>query len=374
MRGPDFQEIREKLIDRLDSLVRELVPDGTRNGRYWIGKCPWRGDRRAGSFWILMAGQAKGAWKDEATGDTGDVVSLVQRARGLSDLKETRRECLRWLGIANGPIAPLNEEEQRRRAEENARRIEADARAEAERKRAGGDKALGAWLKAQKLEPARFVGSLLETYFLSRALDLASGLLARQKPLPGALRFFPARDYFCADGEILSLPCMPALMTGPDGKAQALHQTWLAPDGRGKAVLPDAHDNKPRKIWGAPNGAVIRIAKGAGNLTPEEAARQGRSGPLVVTEGIEDALAVHLALPDHRVWAAGTLGNLAHVPAHHPCVSAITVCADNDWDKPQATAALERAIAALKRAGKPVFVARSPRGKDMNDLLKGEAT
>ncbi len=164
---------------------------------------------------------------------------------------------------------------------------------------------------------------------------------------------------------------MAALMTGADGKPQALHRTWLAPGGHGKARLPDPADNAVRKIWGAPKGAVIRISKGAGNFTPEEAERQGVSGPLVLTEGIEDALAVALAMPDRRVWAAGTLGNLAKVPVL-PCASSITICADNDWDKPQAMAALDRAVAALKRAKKPVFVARSWTGKDMNDLLKGE--
>jgi phage/plasmid primase-like uncharacterized protein len=115
----------------------------------------------------------------------------------------------------------------------------------------------------------------------------------------------------------------------------------------------------------------VRVAKGAGNYSPEEAARQGARAKLVITEGIEDALSVMIACPDHRVWAAGSLSNLAHVPVL-PCVSSITVCADNDWDKPQAIAQLDTAIAALKRQNIPVFVARSWRGKDVNDLLAGK--
>lgn len=370
MKGPDFNEIRARLIDRLDSLVRELAPDGSRNGAYWIARNPTRADRRGTSFWVLMKGKAAGAWKDEATGDTGDVVKLVQYCRGLSDMSATRRECLRWLGIdPRGAPLPDAEAEQRRR-EETARRIAEDRKAEEQRRVDSGHRALGLWLKADALRKEAFVGSRLETYLLSRAIDLASGLLAKQKHLPGALRFFRAHDYHCRDGKILTFPCMAALMSAPDGKPQALHRTWLAADGSGKATLPDPSENKPRKIWGAYTGAVIRVAKGAGNLSPEEAERAGRRGPLVVTEGVEDALAVMLAMPDHRVWAAGTLGNLRHVPVL-PCVASITVCADNDWDKPQAIAALDDAVAALKRAGKPVFVARAPRGKDMNDLLKG---
>ena len=52
-----------------------------------------------------------------------------------------------------------------------------------------------------------------------------AGLLDKGKPLPGALRFFPARDYTTADGEVIEgLPCIAALMSGRDGKARALHR------------------------------------------------------------------------------------------------------------------------------------------------------
>lgn len=371
----DFGEIRQKLIADIVPLCRDLVPGGRIVGKYWIGKNPVRTDKHAGSFWVLISGPATGAWRDEAGirgVDDGDVVKLMQYCRRLPDLRETRQECLKWLGLADVGGKPISPAEIARRDAARAASIAVQERAEAATRAQNAKSAFGLWLKAQELSPATFPDSLVDRYLKSRAIDLVAGLIAKKRPLPGALRLFASHDYRTPDGELIALPCMIALMSGPDGKGRAVHRTWLQPDGSGKAILPEPKINKPRKIWPAGwQGSVIRIAKGAGNHSPEEATKRGLQAPLIVTEGIEDALACALAMPDRRVWAAGTLGNIGLVPVL-PCVSSITVCADNDWGKGQAEAALDTAIAALRKHGKPVYVARSPRGKDMNDLLKGE--
>lgn len=371
----DFGEIREKLIQQIVPLCRELVPGGRISGKYWIGRNPTRNDKHAGSFWVLISGPAAGAWRDEAGirgVDDGDVIKLVQYCRRLPDLKETRQECLKWLGLSQTGGRKMSPAQIAARDKQRQAQWDADEKRESAERKKNARSAFSLWLKAQELAPANFPGSLVDRYLRSRAIDLVAGMIAQKRPLPGALRLFAAHDYHTQDGELIELPCMIALMSGPDGTPRGIHRTWLRPDGAGKAELPDPKQNKPRKIWPAGwQGSVIRIAKGAGGHSPEEAARRSLSGPLIVTEGIEDALACALAMPDRRVWAAGTLGNIGKVPML-PCISSITVCADNDWGKGQAEAALEVAIAELRKHGKPVHVARSPRGKDMNDLLKGE--
>jgi hypothetical protein len=371
----DLREIRQRLQDDIVALCRELVPGGRVNGNYWIGRNPIRDDKHAGSFWVLIKGPARGAWRDEAGVrgvDDGDVVDLVRYCRRLPDLSETRKECLKWLGLSDTGGQRMNAAELAERDRRRQALREQEEKAEAELRAKNAKSALGLWLHADKLTPESFPGSIVDRYLQSRAIDLVAGMIEPERPLPGALRFYASHDFRTADGELIDLPCMIALMSGADGKGRAIHRTWLAPDGSGKAVLPDPKHNKPRKIWPAGwQGSVIRISKGAGNHTPEEAAKRGISAPLIVTEGIEDGLACALAMPDRRVWAAGTLGNIGHVP-NLPCISSFTVCADNDWGKGQAERALDTAIAALRAHGKPVYVARSPRGKDMNDLLKGE--
>jgi hypothetical protein len=371
-----FEEIRDRLLDDIEGVCAQLVPDGRRKGKYWIGRNPTRDDVHAGSFWVLLTGSARGAWRDEAGirgVDEGDIVRLVQYCRRLPDMAETRRECLKLLGMAEvgGKAKPLSAAELEKRRQARAERMAREAEAEAIRREKNAGGAFALWLKAEKLTPATFPGSIVDRYWRSRGLDLVRDWLDKGRHLPGAVRLLPTHDYHTSDGEVIEgLPCMIALATGPDARPRAVHRTWLRPDGGDKAALPG--DNKPRKIWPAGwQGAVVRIAKGAGNLTPEEAGRQGRTGPLILAEGIEDALTLSLALPDYRVWAALTLGNLRHVPIL-PCVGSVIVAADNDWGKPQAMAELEAALAALRASGRTVSVARSPRGKDFNDLIKGD--
>lgn len=375
VRPMDLREIRARLQQRVLSLARDMAPGGRVAGNYWIARNPTREDRHAGSFWILLKGPAAGAWRDEAGVrgvDDGDIVDLVRYCRRLPDLKETRAECLKWLGLAATGGRKLSDAEIARRDARRAAERSREEQDEARRREKNRKSAFGLWMAATPLSPATFAGSFVDRYLKSRAIDLCGQWLDKGRELPGALRFFASHDYRTADGEILELPCLVALITGPDGKPRGVHRTWLAPDGSGKAQLPDPHVNKARKIWPAGwHGGVIRIAKGAGHLSPEQAEKRGRKVPLVVVEGIEDGLACALAMPDWRVWAAGTLGNLRHVPVL-ACVERIVVAADNDWGKPQAAAELEAGVSALRRSGVPVGIARSPTGKDMNDLLKGE--
>jgi hypothetical protein len=123
-------------------------------------------------------------------------------------------------------------------------------------------------------------------------------------------------------------------------------------------------------MFGPVRGSVIRVARGPSNLKVEDAAE----APALVgiTEGIEDALTMAIAGPEARVWAATSLSNLASVPVSLPCVAGVVVAQDNDWNKPQAQAAFDQAIAKLEGSGKPVVVMRSHHGKDLNDLLKGD--
>ena len=160
---------------------------------------------------------------------------------------------------------------------------------------------------------------------------------------------------------------MVAVMSAPGIPFAAVHRTWLARDGRGKApVTPN------KKIWPSFTGAAIHLARGETGLPAEDAVKRGMVDRLLICEGIEDGLSVALAAPELRVWAAGTLGNLAHVKIPD-CCHEVIVAADNDWGKPQAEALLKRGIEALAAQRRPVRVARAAIGKDFNDQLRGAA-
>ena len=115
-------------------------------------------------------------------------------------------------------------------------------------------------------------GTLVETYLASRGLHL---------PPPPALRFHAGLKH--PSGGIW--PAMVALVTrGADGTPLAIHRTFLARDGGGKAPVD------PQKMMLGPcRGGAVRLAE-PGDV-------------LMVGEGIETCLAAMQAT-GHPAWAA----------------------------------------------------------------------
>jgi hypothetical protein len=353
-RPTDTADVKAMLQARIESLAKHLAPDGQRAGRYWMARNPTRDDRRIGSFWIAISG-TPGAWRDEATGDKGDVFGLIGYCTGLPfrDVMQWARD---WLGIARLDDGKIREARAAVRAMEGADEKEA-ARLLAHNRR----KAFALWLKASE----KLTATPVETYLRTRCIDLA----ALRHP-PRALRFAPRRHTETG----MTLPAMLALMSGPDpsGGAEAVpyavHCTFLANDGMGKAPVTPV-----RKMWPSFKGGAIRLSNGETKLRPSEAAKQGLLDTLCLCEGVEDGLSIAMACPELRVWAVGSLGNLAHQRLPECCAEVI-VAADNDWGKPQAMKALDTAIETLVAQGRPVRVARSPVGKDANDALLSGAS
>ncbi len=341
-----FVDIKGEMLNRIKALLAELLPEGHRAGGYYISQNPTRDDANAGSFWIRLS---SGAWRDEATGDKGDLIGLVKYVLRHNDLSETRAWCLSWLGWASG-IDRDTLEKSRAVASVHAKKVRKEEREAAE---VNARKAFGWWLKGEK----KLAGTPVDLYLASRGIDLG-----RLAALPGAIRYLPNATHLSIRGDESLWPCMIVAMCNGQGSVVAVHRTWLTPDGKKAPVLP------VKKIWPGFKGCVIRLAKGESGKSPEQAARQELPpAPLILTEGIEDGLSLSLACPQYRVWAAGTLGNMANIPKH-PCISSVTIAADNDF-KPQAKAAFAGVLNDLKRRDFSVKVARAWDGKDANDLL-----
>lgn len=354
-----FDLVKDFLQRDIDLLVREMVPGARAKGRIFEAKNPRRADRTAGSFVIWRQG-VPGSWKDYASGDQGDVVDLVAFLKGWE-----RREVLAWAEARYG-IRRMGDDERRRLAAKakTARIAEAEAEAAADiRKRQ--------WA-ADIFEAAvpRIRGTLVETYFASRGLELrAMPWLEHQW-----FRFHPALEWWRGavrderGRKIEAGPQFPALvsaMVDRRGTMRAIHCTFLAEDGRGKAPV-----EKPKLMFPATAGLVIRVARGDSRMTPEAAAKHGVIGPALVGEGVEDAATFALAMPELRTFAAGSLAGLLHLP-DLPCVESWLVARDNDWGKPQAAELFERAMARIRDFGKPaVAIAATGDAKDFNDMVR----
>lgn len=173
-------------------------------------------------------------------------------------------------------------------------------------------------------------------YFATRGLTLPDGV---------ALRFLP--DARHPSGA--RCPCMIALAVDAAGRGQAVHRTFLAPGGTGKAAL-----DPPRATLGPIGGAVVRLCR----------PRAGE--PLVIGEGLETALSAGV-LTGFPAWAALSAGNLARVPLPDD-VRAVWIAADHDAPGQRAAWQAADAFTGQGRAVR-VLTPDAPR-EDFNDILR----
>ena len=180
-------------------------------------------------------------------------------------------------------------------------------------------------------DPAR--GTLVETYLAARGIRVA---------VPDSLRLHGALPHPSGG----TWPAMLALVTnGRDGTPMAVHRTFLARDGRGKAPVCPA-----RMMLGPCGGGAVRLAD-AGDVT-------------MVGEGIETCLAAMQA-GDLPAWAALSTSGLRNLDLPDE-IRDVIVLADGDL---AGEAAADAAALRWKRRGRRVRIARAPQGMDFNDVL-----
>ena len=180
--------------------------------------------------------------------------------------------------------------------------------------------------------PAR--GTPVEGYLASRGLHL---------PPSPTLRFHAGLKH--PSGDIW--PAMLALVTrGSDDRPLAIHRTFLARDGSGKAPVD------PQKMMLGPcRGGAVRL----GPVDDE----------LLVGEGIETVLAA-MEATGRPGWAALSTSGLCALDLPAEARKIVTIA---DGDEAGEVAA-QTAAQKWTQEGRRVRIARPPRGLDFNDLLR----
>lgn len=342
-----FAEIKSLMQGDIVALVNEWAPHGRRDGIYWVGPNPARGETKGTSFKIWMTGSGAGAFKEFDAGETekGDIIDLPVYLGVLKDRAAVREWAMRRYGLTGGD--PKKLEKVRRDAREKIARDEA---AEARDRARKITMARTMFQGAAGLEPGTAAWCYLVEHRRIR-LDL---LPAR----PVELRAAAGLEWRGPNGARGHRPAMVAAMRQPDGAITAVHRTYLDAQTGGKVK-----EGPAKKMLGVTRGTAIRVWGGA----PEP-------GALVLTEGIEDALTIATAAPENAVWATGSLNGLASFdfPPKGPRPPRLIVFADNDWAGGPAAKGFGQAMRRLGTLGVPVSVARAHRGKDANELLMGE--
>ena len=178
-------------------------------------------------------------------------------------------------------------------------------------------------------------GTPVEIYLASRGMHMVP---------PDTLRFHAGLKH--SSGGVW--PATVALVTnGADGTPRAIHRTFLARDGGGKAPVD------PQKMMLGPcRGGAVRLAD--------------PSDVLMVGEGIETCLAAMLA-SGHPAWAALSTSGLRALNLPKEVLDVIVLA---DGDEAGEAAARDCAL-RWKRQGRRVRIARPPLGMDFNDMLPG---
>lgn len=351
-------------------VARDYAPGGhVDGGKYWALN-PMRADRHVGSFYVALRGPYQGRWRDEATGQGGDMLDLIRETQQLS-MKDAIEEAKRFLGMASE--TPQMREDRLKRREHAEEMAAQEAARDADKREKRRRAAHATYLEARE----EVEGTPVDAYLRRRAIHLSK--LPR---MPKVIRYHPNLKYYYVDkdtGEVFEgeYPAMVAAIhaghkAGERPAFIGIHKTYLARDAAGawgKAPVP-----KPKLIWGSKKGGYIRVWSGFGPRGGKGAplSRAPAGSRLFITEGIEDALSVVMLKQERRVAAAIDLGNIREMMLP-PAISDVTIVADNDPD-PKQHEALQRAIQAFARQGRRVREWRNHYGgKDLNDALMAAA-
>ena len=295
--NPNRGEVRH---DRAETIARAL--GGRRADRTWMTRCPVHEDRRP-SLSITTGKDGKVLVRCHAGCDQRDLIAALQE-RGL------------WQ--ATGWASRIVFNHRGRIAEEP----DADVL-----KRSAA--ALAVWQASQTAG-----GTPVATYLRSRGLDL---------PSSPALRFHNGLKH--PSGGVW--PAIVTLVTrGATGLPIAIHRTFLARDGRGKAPVDPA-----KMMLGPCRGGVVRLCE-LGDM-------------LMVGEGIETCLAA-IQATGKPAWAALSTSGLRSLDLPRDIRGVIVLA---DGDEP-GEAAAQHCARRLTHEGRRVRIARPPNGMDFNDLLK----
>lgn len=193
--------------------------------------------------------------------------------------------------------------------------------------------ALAVWRHA---EP--FAGTLAERYLRARAI-IPDGISARFDPR-------------CQCGAGAAKAFAPALIVPieEDAGVVAIHRTFLAPDGRWKADMPE-----PKRMLGNPGSGAVRW----GGIPTD--------GILRLAEGVEDAASVmNLLGAGHFVWPVLGIERYQAI-AIPESVHTVVIYSQHGAE---AARAIERATPHLTANSRRLVIKPPPHTGDWNDLLR----
>ncbi len=340
-----FKDLASQCRGRWSDIVVRLAPSDAmqaaiERGHRRFGYCPVHGGKHGDAFRIFEDFEETGGAVCNSCGRFANGFQLLVWLQGWTYAEVARQVESLFANVAID-VPAVRRREHRLEQSRGSRGVTAE-------------RLLQLWNEAYELSDAR--AQPAKCYLKNRAIEVAGPML----------RCHPALAYFDENRErVGEFPAMLAQLLDPNGELVALHRTYLTADGLKAPVA------KPKKLMKRTDavltGAAIRL--------------YAATGCIGVTEGIENALAVHAAT-GMQVWAATSWPLLAGL-ALPSIVRSVVVWADRDTPRRQRDGsflepgreAADRLAQRLRSEGRSVCVRLPPpRGEDSkvdwNDVLK----
>jgi hypothetical protein len=286
----DASEISRMLAERIEPLCWALLPDGRPMAGAWrVGGLD---GAKGKSLSVALTGPKRGAWLDFATGEKGDALDLVAGVFNC-DVRRALPWARAWLGtdVAQGRRKPSATAPGANRAKAAPDPAETS------------QKALWLWRRRQSA-----AGTVVDTYLRKRGyagvIPATLGFLASHGDHPPALI---AAFGMCSEPE-------PGELSIADDDVRAVQLIKLKPDGSGKADIADSK---------------IIVGQGALGLPIMLAPPNDLLG-LVICEGVEDALSIHMST-GLGAWSSGGAGRMPALADAVPgYIDFVTIAAHRD--------------------------------------------
>jgi len=305
MKRLDF--IRQQLASQALAVCQTYLPNGRRNGQYWVvGDVDGNPGR---SLYVRLTGRA-GKWTDSATGEHGDLLDIIAHNGRHSSFSDTLSEAERFLSLPRllntVPVPSQNSDRQ-----DAARRL---------------------FAASQPLK-----GTAAALYLQARGL---TDVLQYD-----ALRFHPKCYGRSGSSQSHIYPAFIAAITDLRGDLTGVHRTFLSLNEPTKAPITE-----PKRSLGRMMGHGVRF--GIANDV------------LLAGEGLETVLSLHSLLPWIPAVAALTATHLARLELPST-LARLYIARDND--KAGLTAWNTLSSRAITLGVQPLPLI--PRLKDWNDDL-----
>ncbi|MEI8055095.1 MAG: Ti-type conjugative transfer relaxase TraA [bacterium] len=297
----EIEGLRRSLTDSAETVVESLL--GEPNAKL-SSSTEWRYGSK-GSLAVSVAGDKRGLWYNFETGESGDLIKLIQNQTGMSFVDTLKHAA-----------------------------------------------SMGSYIVLPKTESK----NITKNTTVSKTLEYAQKLVAESKPIHGTvverylkeirgindisgdLRYHP-KVYTKETQQYL--PAMLSIGRDRDGNVQCVQATYLDPNTSNKADL-----DVNKRTYASPSGALVHLQK-------QGAAIESKTS--YIAEGVETGLSIKDAIgPNANI--AVTLGksNFANIDPQS-IGQKIVFCLDNDGIKVDKT--IDKAAQRLIDFGKEVFIA-----------------